>query len=150
MNSSVLASVLLFTSVVYCQSSQSRRFGDHINWKTLDSGLQSAKLSQKPVMVLIHRTNCPACHELQPKFAASKEIADLSSQFEMVNVADEEEPQEAKYSPDGGYVPRILFFAPHGEFKGHVNNPKGHPQYKYYHYDTPSIVAAMNSALSKS
>lgn len=68
---SALASVLLLTGLASCQS-LSRGFGDHIAWKSLDSGLASAKVSQKPVMVLIHRSRCPACHELRPKFAASK------------------------------------------------------------------------------
>lgn len=78
-----------------------------------------------------------------------QEIAALSSQFEMVNTSDEDEPEDVKFSPDGGYVPRILFFTPEGELLTHVDNPKGHPQYKYYHYETPSIVTAMSEALNK-
>ena len=37
------------------------------------------------------------------------DLIDISKKFVMVNVEDDEEPEDAKYSPDGGYIPRILF-----------------------------------------
>jgi len=38
-------------------------------------------------------------------------IAKLAPLFEMVNVIDEEEPQDEKFRPDGVYYPRIMFMS---------------------------------------
>lgn len=46
---------------------------------------------------------------LKAKFPNSKELEKLSEHFVMVNIMDDEEPQDKKYTPDGGYIPRILF-----------------------------------------
>ncbi|KAI5724894.1 thioredoxin domain-containing protein 12-like [Diaphorina citri] len=143
----VLAAVCVLC-VVSCQGDLSRGFGGHINWKSLDAGLQAAKTSGKPLMVLIHKSYCAACHELSPKFAASPEIAELAPKFEMVNISDDEEPQDPKYAPDGDYVPRILYFGPQGEPKSQVFNAKSPQVYRHYYYDVPSIVQAMKSALN--
>ena len=46
---------------------------------------------------------------LKPKFVTSEKIEKLSKKFVMVNTMDDDEPEDDKYSPDGKYVPRILF-----------------------------------------
>jgi len=40
---------------------------------------------------------------------ARKAFKKLSEYFVMVNTADDDEPYEEEYRPDGKYVPRILF-----------------------------------------
>jgi len=49
---------------------------------------------------------------LKPKIAESDEIFALSQKFVMVNTMDDDEPkaEDDRYTPDGGYIPRILFF----------------------------------------
>ncbi|ETN85234.1 hypothetical protein NECAME_16850 [Necator americanus] len=74
-------------------------FTDEIDWVEWDRAIGVAKDLNKPIFFLIHKTWCGAC----------KELIELSKKFVMVNVEDDDEPEDDKYAPDGGYIPRILF-----------------------------------------
>ncbi|GLH07042.1 Thioredoxin domain-containing protein 12 [Gryllus bimaculatus] len=126
-------------------SNNGRGFGSHFAWQNFDKGLEIAMLTQKPIMVIIHKSWCSACKALKPQFAASREIADLSEKFIMVNAGEREPPaKDPKFSPDGDYVPRILFLSPTGELRLEFYNEAGDPAYKYFYSDTWSILATMN------
>lgn len=128
-------------------SSLGRGFGDHISWFTLDKALAEAKAQNLPIMVVIHKSWCGACKALKPKFAASEEIAKLSKNFVMVNVEDDEEPKKKEFSPDGGYIPRILFLSPDGNVQKNYYNSNGNPKYKYFYSDPQSIAITMKMVL---
>ncbi|PIK48887.1 putative thioredoxin domain-containing protein 12-like, partial [Apostichopus japonicus] len=66
--------------------SLARGFGDNIAWKKLDEGLSLSKESNKPLMLVIHKSWCGACKALKPKFASSLAIENMSPEFVMVNV----------------------------------------------------------------
>ncbi|XP_033097064.1 thioredoxin domain-containing protein 12-like [Anneissia japonica] len=131
------------------EASLDRGFGESINWKTLDDGLKLSKETDTPLMLIIHKTWCGACKALKPKFADSSEIAQLSEKFVMVNVEDDEEPKDSKYSPDGGYIPRILFLEPNGDVRDDIINTAGNEKYKYYYPNADHVVLAMKNALKK-
>ncbi|CDW55633.1 Thioredoxin 7 domain containing protein [Trichuris trichiura] len=82
-------------------------WGDDIAWVSFED---VAKFFRKrPMFLLIHKSWCPACQALKPKFTKAKQIVELSKYFVMVNAQDDEEPWEEVYKPDGAYIPRILF-----------------------------------------
>eukprot|EP00911_Craspedida_sp_UC1_P003001 UC1_evm1s2192 len=123
-----------------------RGWGDSIDWRTLEAAKAEAATSGKPIMLVVHKTWCGACKALKPKFAASDEIAELAQHFVMVNVQDDEEPEEEEFKPDGGYIPRIVYLDSAGKVVNDLYNKAGNPKYKYYYTDGASVAAGMRDA----
>jgi len=141
-----VAILAILLSTRTASAADSHGLGDHYNWVELDEGYELAKASSKPLMLLIHKSWCGACKALKPRFKSSQPIEQLSPNFIMVNVMDDEEPEGDMYQPDGGYIPRILFFNPDGELMD-VINEDGNPKYKYYYSDDAQIADSMRRAV---
>ncbi|XP_040028262.1 thioredoxin domain-containing protein 12 [Gasterosteus aculeatus] len=143
----VLLSLTCFQDVV--EAASGKGFGENIHWRTLDDGKKEAEASGLPIMLIIHKTWCGACKALKPKFAESKDISELAHNFVMINLEDEEEPKDDAYTPDGGYIPRILFLDPSGKVHPEITNKNGNPNYKYFYSSAEQVVSGMKEAQEK-
>jgi protein-disulfide reductase (glutathione) len=101
-------------------------------------------------MVVIHKSWCGACKALGPKIASSEEIASLAPELVLVNVHDDEEPTgdlAQDYTPDGGYIPRVLFVHPDGRVLPEFFSKEGNPKYKYFYSDPATLAKTMRMAI---
>ena len=114
----------------------------------MESSVKDSYESGKFVMVLIHQAWCGACKNLKPVIANSQKITDLSKDLVMVNLLGDDVPPSPKFSPDGNYFPRILFFDPASNLVPSLINPVGNEKYKYYHFNEDSILKVMESAIT--
>ncbi|KAE9412943.1 hypothetical protein Angca_007037, partial [Angiostrongylus cantonensis] len=124
-------------------------FRKDIDWVEWDSAVDVAMDLKKPIFFLIHKTWCGACKALKQEFTSSPEISDLialSKKFVMVNVQDDDEPEDKKYAPDGGYIPRILFLGSDGE-PLRTNNERRYKNNKHFYPLIPQVVEGMERAL---
>lgn len=154
MSSSLRLLVSLLLLVIAASSSSSstlsRGWGD-LAWVPLKEGLIEASTTKKPVMLIIWKTWCGACKALRPLFAASNDIAVESTNFIVVNAVDDEEPNGDIYSPDGGYIPRILFVSPEGKVltDAFAQNHGAGEKYHYFYSEPKSILATMRTVASR-
>lgn len=137
--------LLTLTSHKIVSSSESNGLGDNVKWVDYESAIAD---SSKPSMIILHKSWCPACKSLKPKLAESFEFEKLSTKFSMVN-ANEDDPIHdlPSLNIDGSYIPRIFFIDQEGKVLQDIQNTKGNPNYKYYYYNSESIIDSMWKAL---
>uniref|UniRef100_A0A1B0CKN5 Thioredoxin domain-containing protein n=1 Tax=Lutzomyia longipalpis TaxID=7200 RepID=A0A1B0CKN5_LUTLO len=124
-------------------------FGRRYDWAdNFKMGLSRAKQEDKPLMMVIHATGCPACRKLKTDFASDKKLLELSKNFVMLNTEDDEEPKARKFQIDGLYFPRILFFSPCGKvLKEVINEKRENEDCKYYYSTAMDITKSMQKVL---
>lgn len=117
-----------------------------ITWVPWAKTVETAKKLDKPVMMVVHKSWCPACKQLRQKFMTSPEIEILSEHFVMANAEDDDEPADEMYSPQGGYSPRIMFLNSDGTVSPVVND-RSDPAHLHFYGTTEEVVRGMLSAL---
>mmetsp|Transcript_7092 Transcript_7092/g.13424 ORF Transcript_7092/g.13424 Transcript_7092/m.13424 type:complete len:200 (-) Transcript_7092:333-932(-) len=125
-------------------------FNTAIDWKSFTEGMALSKSSNKPALVLLHKSWCPVCANLKKEFnnaPARLDIIKHSKDFVMINAEDDEVPQhDPAYAPDGVYIPRILFVQPDGKIRQDITNPAYKSQWKYFYPLAAHVAAGMKMA----
>ena len=145
-----LASVDTTPDAASAGTGLARGWGDALPWTPYSEAFALAQSSGKPIALVVWKTWCGACKALRPRFAESAAIAAHADAFVMVNVVDDEEPQEERFKPDGGYIPRILFLnGRSGAVMTDVVNAGGNDKYKYYYSDPGGIALSMQKVKAR-
>ncbi|XP_037693434.1 anterior gradient protein 3 [Choloepus didactylus] len=125
----------------------SRGWGDDITWvQTYEEGLFHAQKSKKPLMVIHHLEDCQYCQALKKVFAQNEEIQEMAqNNFIMLNLMHE--TSDKNLSPDGQYVPRIMFVDPSLTVRADITGRYFNRLYTYEPQDLPVLIENMKRAL---
>jgi len=124
-------------------------WNDDIAWRGLDEGLLEAQRSDMPIMMVVHTTWCGNCQKLKQTFNDDEQLAALSEQFVMVHIDQDDHPEAALYSPDGQYIPRVMFLDPDGNIDQRLQNPNRANKFRYFYTPKEDLVATMRRALDR-
>lgn len=124
----------------------SRGWGDQLIWtQTYEEALYKSKTSNRPLMVIHHLDECPHSQALKKVFAENKEIQKLAEQFVLLNLIYE--TTDKHLSPDGQYVPRIVFVDPSLTVRADITGRYSNRLYAYEPSDTALLHDNMKKAL---
>uniref|UniRef100_A0A3Q2DRS8 Anterior gradient 2 n=1 Tax=Cyprinodon variegatus TaxID=28743 RepID=A0A3Q2DRS8_CYPVA len=99
----------------------------------------------KPLMVLFHLEDCPHSQALKKVFSENNEIQKtLDEDFIVLNLMYE--TTDKHLSPDGQYVPRILFVDPSMTVRADINGRYANRMYAYETGDINLLISNMQKA----
>lgn len=102
-----------------------------IHWVSAEEGFAEAARTRKPVMAVFTATWCGQCRTYRENVLTNPEVVAASRDFVMVQVDIDQEPEVARrHAPDGGYVPRTLFFTPDGDHRAELRAMR--PNFQYF------------------
>uniref|UniRef100_A0A8C8VFM6 Anterior gradient 2, protein disulphide isomerase family member n=1 Tax=Pelusios castaneus TaxID=367368 RepID=A0A8C8VFM6_9SAUR len=124
----------------------SRGWGDNLIWtQTYEEALFRAKSGNKPLMIIHHLEDCPHSQALKKIFAEHKEIQKLAEKFVLLNLIYE--TTDKHLSPDGQYVPRIMFIDPSLTVRADITGRYSNRLYAYEPTDISLLYSNMQKAL---
>ncbi|NXH78330.1 AGR2 protein, partial [Hydrobates tethys] len=111
--------------------------------------VQSAKvltpMLNKPLMIIHHLDDCPHSQALKKVFAEHKDIQKLAEKFILLNLVYE--TTDKNLSPDGQYVPRILFIDPSLTVRADITGRYSNRLYAYEPSDISLLYSNMQKAM---
>ncbi|XP_015277074.1 PREDICTED: anterior gradient protein 2 homolog [Gekko japonicus] len=124
----------------------SRGWGDYLIWtQTYEEALYKSKANNKPIMIIHHLEDCPHSQALKKVFSEHKEIQKLAEKFVLLNLVYE--TTDKHLSPDGQYVPRVLFVDPSLTVRADITGRYSNRLYAYEPSDIPLLYSNMQKAL---
>ncbi|XP_068103072.1 anterior gradient protein 1-like [Hyperolius riggenbachi] len=123
-----------------------RGWGENIEWvQTYEEALAKARETKKPLMVIHHLEDCPFSQDLKKAFVADPLAQKLArDDFVMLNVVHP--VADDNQSPDGHYVPRVLFVDPSMTVRTDLAGRYSNRMYAYEAGDIPELVTNMKKA----
>ncbi|XP_066571651.1 anterior gradient protein 2 homolog [Amia ocellicauda] len=123
----------------------SRGWGDELTWvQTYEEALFRSKSNNKPLMVIHHLEDCPHSLALKKAFSTNKEIQKLADEdFILINLVYE--TTDKHLSPDGQYVPRVIFVDPSLTVRADITGRYANRLYAY----EPSDIDLLHSNMIK-
>ncbi|XP_048848723.1 anterior gradient protein 2 homolog [Brienomyrus brachyistius] len=124
----------------------SRGWADDLIWaQTYEEALFRSRSNNKPVMVIFHLEDCPHSLALKKVFAENNEIQKMADEdFVILNLVYE--TTDKHLSPDGQYVPRILFVDPSMTVRADITGRYSNRLYAYEPSDISLLVSNMKKA----
>ncbi|XP_055075557.1 anterior gradient protein 2 homolog [Misgurnus anguillicaudatus] len=125
----------------------SRGWGDQLIWaQTYEEALFWARSKNKPLMVIFHLEDCPHSQALKKVFAEDQDIQKLADEeFVILNLMYE--TTDKHLSPDGQYVPRILFVDPSMTVRADITGRYSNRMYAYEPSDIKLLLSNMQRAM---
>ncbi|XP_072303185.1 anterior gradient protein 2 homolog [Eucyclogobius newberryi] len=124
----------------------SRGWGDQLIWgQTYEEALYWARSRNKPLMVIFHLEDCPHSKALKKVFADNSEIQkSLDEDFVVLNLVYE--TTDKHLSPDGQYVPRVIFVDPSMTVRADIIGRYSNRMYAYEPSDIDILLENMTKA----
>ncbi|XP_029444891.1 anterior gradient protein 2-A-like [Rhinatrema bivittatum] len=124
----------------------SRGWGDDLEWvQTYEEALYKARSSNKPLMLINHREDCPHSKALKKAFAEHKGIQKLATEFILLNVIHD--PVDKNLALDGQYVPKVIFVDPSMTVRADIAGKYSNHLYTYEPNDCDLLQNNMVKAL---
>eukprot|EP00929_Paragymnodinium_shiwhaense_P045968 TRINITY_DN23435_c0_g1_i1.p1 TRINITY_DN23435_c0_g1~~TRINITY_DN23435_c0_g1_i1.p1 ORF type:complete len:476 (+),score=117.97 TRINITY_DN23435_c0_g1_i1:109-1536(+) len=126
-------------------------YNENVEWgEDLDAAIQRGKKEDKPVLALVYADHCPVCVQLRDGVSPPNgaDFERVSKDFVMVKTKTP--PNTPDWTPDGDYVPRVLFLKDDGAVDVTVRNEIDHRADGMYHYTYTTehaIVGTMERVL---
>jgi len=113
----------------------------------VDDVKAEVRARKKPAVVFVTQPWCGACKHIKASINKNEDFKNmLEEDFIAVHAAGDDGAQWQVEGSNDGYIPRIYFLSPSGDF---IKATSPNPEYKYFFPDAGSIQKAMTKVLAE-